>query len=216
MPGELQTLVEMQTFDSREAWLANRAHAIGGSEISAVVGLNPYMSNVDLWETKTGRKQPEDISENPFVKYGTQAERYLRGLFRLDFPQYTVDYVENNSFTNSKYPWAQASLDGWIADENGRRGVLEIKTSSNPRKWAGTMIPQNYYCQILFYMAVTESDFAILRAQIRKKDGHTEIRDYAIGRETAQHDIEYLMQKGAEFWEYVRRDEFPPLVLPRI
>ena len=214
MPGELQTLVEMQTFDSREAWLANRAHAIGGSEISAVVGLNPYMSNVDLWETKTGRKQPEDISENPFVKYGTQAERYLRGLFRLDFPQYTVDYVENNSFTNSKYPWAQASLDGWIADENGRRGVLEIKTSSNPRKWGA--IPQNYLCQILLYLAVTESDFAILRAQIKKQDSRSEIKDFRVERELFEYDIEYLMQKGAEFWEYVRRDECPPLVLPQI
>ena len=214
MPDSLQTLVEMQTFDSREAWLANRAHAIGGSEISAVVGLNPYMSNVDLWEIKTGRKQPEDISENPFVKYGTQAERYLRGLFRLDFPQFHVEYVENNSLRHVKYPWAQASLDGFITDESGRHGVLEIKTSSNPRKWDD--FPKNYLCQILFYLAVTESDFAILRAQIKKYDSRSEIKDFRVERELFEYDIEYLMQKGAEFWEYVRRDECPPLVLPQI
>lgn len=213
--------VSMQTFATREEWLRNRINGIGGSEISAVVGLNPYLSNVELWELKTGRKQAEDISEKPYVKYGTQAEMHLRGLFRLDYPQYRVEYVDNNSFNNDKYPWARASLDGWLYDEKGRLGVLEIKTteilrSMQKEKW-NDQLPQNYYCQVLYYMAVLEAEFAVLKAQLKTEfDGipYLQTKHYHIEKADVQEDIEYLMTKGAEFWEYVKADKRPPLILP--
>lgn len=213
--------VLMQTFATREEWLNNRIRGIGGSEISAVVGLNPYLSNVELWELKTGRKQAEDISGKPYVLYGTQAEMHLRGLFRLDYPQYKVEYVDNNSFTNDKYPWARASLDGWMYDEKGRLGVLEIKTteilqSMQKEKW-NNQIPNNYFCQVLFYMAVMEADFAVLKAQLKTVfDGipYLQTKHYHIERTDVQEDIDFLMTKGAEFWEYVKADKRPPLMLP--
>ena len=233
--------VEMKVLASHEEWLQNRMNGIGGSEISAVIGCNPYMDNVHLWELKTGRRQAEDISHKPFVQYGTQAEMHLRGLFRLDFPQCKVEYIENNSFRNDRYPWAQASLDGWIYEEytqvdattieggsiqyiknEGRLGILEIKTSDvlssmHKERWKGNTIPQNYFCQCLFYMAVCEADFCILKAQLRTEfDGlpYLQTKHYRIEREDVQDDIDYLMAKGAEFWQYVQSDTRPPLVLP--
>lgn len=213
----------MKILKDREEWLQNRMNGLGGSEISAVIGCNPYLDNVTLWEYKTGRKQPEDISDKPYVKYGTQAEMHLRGLFRLDYPQYTVEYVDNNSFRNDKYPWALASLDGWLTDQEGRKGILEIKTteilnSMHKEKW-NAQIPDNYYCQILFYMAVCEADFAVLKAQLKTVfDGvpYLQTRHYHIERSEVQEDIDYIMEKGAEFWEYVKADKKPPLVLPAI
>ena len=215
--------VEMRELKTREDWLWNRRKGLGGSDIAAVIGCNPYMSNVDLWEFKTDRRKREDISDKTFVKYGNQAERHLRGLFRLDFPQYRVDYVENNSWINSKYPWAKASLDGWITDQDGRRGVLEIKTteilqSMQKERW-NKQVPMNYYCQVLFYMAVVEADFAIIKAQLKTVfDGipYLQTKHYPIERADVQDDIDYLMAKGAEFWKYVERDERPPLVLPNV
>ena len=208
---------------TREEWLCNRQKGIGGSEISAVVGRNPYMDNVTLWEIKTGRRKADDISGKPYVKYGTQAEEHLRALFALDFPHYQVLYEENNSFANDRYPFAQASLDGWLVDESGRIGVLEIKTTEILRagqreKWKDRM-PMNYYCQVCFYMAVMEADFAVLKAQLKTDFGgdvRIETRHYHIERSEVQEDIDYLMQKGAEFWEYVKSDTRPPLILPEI
>ena len=104
--------VKMILLDSREDWLKARTKTIGGSDASAIIGLNPYMTNVDLWRKKTGRYVPEDISDNAFVKYGNEAEYLLRDLFRLDYPQYCTRYVENNLFLNSDFPFAHASLDG--------------------------------------------------------------------------------------------------------
>ena len=62
--------VKLTSFDSRDQWLANRKGRIGGSDASAVIGLNPYMSNVELWQIKTGQAIQEDISDKPYVKYG--------------------------------------------------------------------------------------------------------------------------------------------------
>lgn len=216
-------MVEKRILNSRKEWLKNRRMGIGGSEISAVVGCNPYMGNVTLWEIKTGRRKPDDISDKSYVQYGTQAEEHLRALFALDFPEYKVMYEENNSFTNDRYPFAQASLDGWLIDENGRTGILEIKTTEILRsvqreKWKDR-IPMNYYCQVCFYMAVMEADFAVLKAQLKTDfdgDVRLETMHYHIEHSEAQEDIDYLMRKGAEFWEYVKKDERPPLVLPEI
>ena len=123
-------MVTMQTFPSREEWLAARKNYIGGSDASCVVGLNPYKSNIALWEEKTGLVVPEDISDKEYVIYGHEAEPLLRELFRLDFPEYAVEYADNNLWLNEAYPWAHASLDGWLTDADGRKGILEIKTTN--------------------------------------------------------------------------------------
>lgn len=216
--------VEMKILASREEWLQNRFKGVGGSEISAVIGCNPYMDNVTLWELKTGKRQSEDISEKPYVLYGTKAEEHLRALFALDFPEYKVEYIENNSFYNPQYPWARASLDGWLTDREGRKGILEIKTSEilssqHREKWKGNHIPQNYYCQAIFYMAILEADFCVLKAQLKTVfDGvpYLQTKHFSMERAEVQADIDYLMKKGSEFWEYVKNNQHPPLVLPPI
>ena len=107
-------MVRVNQFASREEWLNARTSYIGGSEAACIVGQNPYMTNVELWEIKTGRRQREDISGKSYVEYGTKAEEYLRELFKLDFPALKVDYIDHNMWTNDRFPFAHASLDGCL------------------------------------------------------------------------------------------------------
>lgn len=216
--------ITLKCLKSREEWLEKRRNYIGGSDAACVVGTNPWKTNVELWQEKTGRTVPEDISDKPCVKYGTQAEEHLRELFKLDFPQYEVSHMENNIWFNSKYPFAHASLDGTLLDEaTGKRGILEIKTTeilnrTQREKWKNG-IPQNYYCQVLHYLAVTDYDFAILKAQLKTVfDGvpTLQTKHYFIEREEVQEDIDYLMQEEEVFWQYVECGECPPLRLPNI
>ena len=215
-------MVKFLTFATRDEWLKNRFNGIGGSEISAVIGCNPYLDNITLWEYKTGKKKPDDISGKPYDQYGTNAEHHLRELFKLDFPEFSVEYIENNSFRNEKYPWALASVDGWITDKDGRKGILEIKTSEilssqHREKWKENVIPQNYFCQCLFYMAVLEADFVVLKAQLKTVfEGfpYLQTKHYLIERSDVESDIEYLMKEGERFWKYVKDGVCPPLVLP--
>lgn len=215
--------VQKNQFSSREKWLQARKNHIGGSDASACVGMNPYKDNVQLWEEKTGLIIPDDISDRDYVQYGTKAEEYLRGLFSLDFPQYQVLYEENNMFLNSDYPWMHASLDGELIDKEGRRGVLEIKTtnilqSMQKEKWKDR-IPDNYYCQVLHYLAVTEYEFAVLKAQLKSEWGgelRIATKHYFINRKDAWEDIQYLVEAERKFWNNVTSGRRPDLILPAI
>lgn len=209
---------------SHEEWLHARTHSIGGSDASSIVGMNPYMTNVELWEIKTGRTIQEDISEKPYVKYGTEAESHLRELFKLDFPCYEVKYEADTILVDSRYPHFHASLDGELLDEETcRRGILEIKTtnilqSMQREKWK-ERIPDNYYIQVLHYLMVTGYDFAVLKAQLKSEYEdlpYLQTKHYKIEREDVLEDIEYLRNAELEFWKCVEEDRKPNLILPEI
>ena len=216
--------VEIKVLRNREEWLKNRMNGIGGSEASAIIGMNPYMSNIELWQIKTGQLIPEDISEKPYVKYGTEAEPLMRQLFALDYPQYEVGYVENNSYFNDKYPFALASLDGTLIEkETGRKGILEIKTtnilqSMQKEKW-DHRIPDNYYIQVLHYLMVTEFDFVVLKAQLKSEfngEVYLQTRHYKIERSEVEEDIHFLENAERKFWQQVQERKKPALILPEI
>lgn len=42
---------------SRDEWLIMRKQGIGSSDAAAAVGLNPYVSPLELWMVKTGREE---------------------------------------------------------------------------------------------------------------------------------------------------------------
>ena len=213
----------MQTFHSRDEWLKARK-TIGGSDAACILGKNPWKSNVELFLEKTGQCTPDDISGKAVVKYGTDAEKPLRRLFRLDYPEMKVDYRENNLWTNERFPWAHASLDGWMTDKDGRMGVLEIKTtnvmSSRQKEEWKDKIPDNYYCQVLHYLMVTEYEFAILKAQLKWEiDGevYCQTKHYRIERSDVEKDIELLAEAEKRFvTENLRKRKKPALILPEI
>ena len=215
-------MIERKILASREEWLKHRSR-IGGSDAAAIVGLNPYKTNTDLYLEKTGQKESPDISDKPYVLYGTKAEEHLRELFRLDFPQYQVQYFDNNMYLNSKYPFAHASLDGELTDEDGRRGILEIKTtnilqSMQKEKWKDR-IPDNYFIQVLHYLMVTEFDFVVLKAQLKSEFGgqiYLQTKHYFIERSEVVGDIEYLAEEERKFWKRVEARRMPDLILPDI
>lgn len=209
-------------YDSFSDWLSDR-HGIGGSDASSVMGINPYRTNEELWLEKTGQLIPEDISHKDYVQYGHDAEPFIRELFALDYPDYQVDYFGDNLIRNEKYPWAHASLDGELTDPDGRKGILEIKTtnilqSMQREKWK-EQIPDNYYIQVLHYLLVTEYEFVKLRAQLKtiwKGEIRLNTRDYHIERKDVEEDITLLKTQEEEFWHMVETKKKPALILPEI
>lgn len=218
----LSTDITRIQFDSMEEWLVNRK-GIGGSDASAILGLNPYKTNQELWMEKKGQMSPVDISGKSYVKYGNDAEPLLRALFALDYPEYKVEYYDNNMIINKKYPWAHASLDGELTDPDGRRGILEIKTtnilqSMQWEKW-DNRIPDNYYIQVLHYLLVTEYDFVVLKAQLKRvRDGEVRLttKHYHIEREEVLSDIKMLKEEEEAFWYSLQSGQEPGLLLPEI
>ncbi|MDE6678237.1 MAG: YqaJ viral recombinase family protein [Ruminococcus sp.] len=207
----------------REEWLKIRRRGIGGSDAGSAVGMNAYKSNVQLWREKTGREVPEDISDKPAVKFGKQAEKHLREIYRLENPENVVKYSEFGMYFSESMPFMFATLDGEVTTPDGLRGILEIKTTTiqNTRQWNewDDRIPDSYYIQVLHQLACTGFDFAVVMAYIRyTKDGESrsQIRQYSIERQQVLTDIEWLKEKEKNFWKYVTENRTPPLILPEI
>lgn len=214
-------MVTMVKHKNRDYWLKSRKKYLGGSDISCILGMNPWKSNIQLFREKKGIVEPEDISDNPAIIYGTEAEEHIRALFQLEHPELKVTYVPNNSWHNTLYPFAAASLDGSSEDETGRKGILEIKTATitsaqQANKWKDEHIPDNYYCQVLYYLGVTEFDYVDLRARLKYEfpdNKYVIERDYHIERSEVEEDIETIMQAASAFAEALRKNKEPSLLL---
>lgn len=206
--------------EDHDTWIKERMNGIGGSESGSVIGINPWCSNVQLWRYKTCKDIPPDISDKPAVKFGKVAEEHIRELFRLDYPNMELDYHAYWVYRNDALPWQFATLDGELTDEVGRRGILEIKTTTiqNKSQWDEweNGIPQRYYAQVLHQLSATGWDFAILRAYIRwYRDGEfrATVRDYRIERKDVEEDIAYLCEQEQKFIDCVKSGKPPAAII---
>ncbi len=190
-------IIKVKTADLQE-WKELRSNYIGGSDAAAVVGLNPYSSAFSLWAEKTGRIS--GFEGNLATEVGT----FLEDFVAQKFAQVTGKKVRkcNLSILNSDYPFAIANIDREIVGEDAG---LEIKTTDtlNLKKFKGGEYPENYYVQMVHYMAVTGKKRWYLAVLI----GNKEFKWFVLERDESE--IEALMKAEADFWEYVKRD-VPP------
>jgi predicted phage-related endonuclease len=92
-----------------------RLQGIGGSEASAVMGDNPYLSAYELARIKTGLDEPE-VVDNDFVRWGNDMEWFYRKKHRIRKPGRTYFYKDAN--------YLYCHLDGL----NAKKGIIyEIK-----------------------------------------------------------------------------------------
>lgn len=209
-------------YKSIDEWRNHRIQGIGGSDASTLIGRNPWKDNNTLWKEKKGTVIPEDISDKPYVKYGTEAEKHLRELFALDFPEYDVQYMDNVILQSVSEPWMLYSPDGLIYERTtGLKGILEIKTtnilqSMQKEKWKGSL-PMNYYIQGLHGLNVTGFDFVVLKAQLKtvyKNDIRIETKHYFFTREEKAADLKWLLSQEKEQWnKYYLGNIEPPTIL---
>lgn len=209
-------MVNFTDFDNKNEWLAGRKNGLGASEVASALGMG-FVSQLDLWKSKVGIKELPNIDENDRVRYGQDAEEYLRQLFALQYKKdYDVSYFRYRVYRNDKNPMFTCTLDGELVEkETQKKGILEIKTTwitskQDLSEWEGNHIPQKYYIQTLSQLFVTEFDFVILFAQLIMSNGNSELRHYRIDKEEVRDDIEYIAKEGAKFWVYVETRQAPP------
>lgn len=210
------------SYENEKDWLELRSKGIGGSDASSIIGVNPYKSNVTLWEEKTKRRVPEDISEKPAVYYGKNAEDHIRELFKLEHQiKYEVSHT-NELLVRKDKDYLRASLDGELIEkESGRKGILEIKTTTillslSKESWKD-QVPDNYFTQLLHYFLVTGYEFAVLRARMLypNPNGSYYIaeKEYYFEREKLQEQIDYLENQEDKFYKCIKDDVCPNLIL---
>ena len=183
---------------SHEEWLNHRSKTIGGSDASAILGMNSYSSPYTVWAEKLGKLPPKE--DNEAMRIGRDLEDYVA----KRFTEATGKKVrrENNILINPEYPFAHANVDRMIIGEDAG---LECKTTSqlNLSKFKNGEFPDNYYAQAVHYMLVTGCKRWYLAVLVLGRG----FFDFVIERD--EEEIKALAKSEADFWEYVKT-ETPP------
>lgn len=144
----IMTVEEMK---DRKEWEKLRNIGIGGSDASTIAGINRWKSPYQLWLEKTRQVEPEDISDNEYVYWGTVLEQLVADRFC----ELTGKKVRKCGMMQSlTHEFMLANVDRLVVGENAG---LECKTANGfkAKEWEGDNVPDSYYLQCQHYMAVT-------------------------------------------------------------
>lgn len=189
-------------YKDKEEWLAlRRKLGIGGSDAGAVLGFNPYKSAYELWAEKTGKIA--EFEGNLITDVGSYLEDFVAKLFEKE--KHKKVRRKNRMLVNTRYPFAFGDVDRVVVGENS---VLEIKTTNSlpvMKKVKGGEFPEQWYAQVVHYMAVGEFDKAYLAVLVNCR----EFKVFELERDEGE--ICALMDEEHKFWENVCTDT-PPAV----
>lgn len=153
----------------RQEWLMLRKNGIGGSDAGAVCGLNPYISPIEVYASKTCYGV-EEVPDNEAMREGRDLEDYVAKRF-MEASGLKVRRA-NVMYSNSKYPFMIADVDRLITGRKDGITGLECKTANpyNASKWKNGMIPAHYIIQCYHYMAVLGAESWYIAVMVYGKE----------------------------------------------
>lgn len=183
---------------SHEEWLEHRRQRIGGSDASAIIGMNKYSSAYTVWADKLGKIPPKE--DNEAMRLGRDLEDYVAKRFTEETGKKVRR--ENNILINPDIPFAHANVDRMIVGEDAG---FEAKTTSvlNLKSFKNGEYPENYYAQCVHYLMVTGCKRWYLGVLVLG----VEFKWFVVERDEAE--IEALRKSEESFWEFVKSEEAP-------
>lgn len=189
----------------RSEWLKLRRKGIGGSDASAVAGLNRYKSPVGVFLDKTGQIEPEEAGEAAY--WGNVLEDVVAREFSL---QSGLRVQRSNKlYQHPKHEFMLGNVDRLIMDKGGRGiGILECKTASAYKadEWNDEKVPDEYAIQLQHYMAVLGVDYGYFAVLI----GGQKFQYKLVERNDKI--IDSLIQIEDEFWNKHVVPGIPPMI----
>lgn len=199
------------TSEREAAWLNHRAKGVGGSDMSAILGISHYATPLDIWLSKTGRNNSEK-KDSWAIRKGNSLEKDLRQWFKDTHQDMECYDGTNLSLTSLQYPHMLASLDGYLYDPATESfGVLECKTANSYRAsdWrdddGNPRIPDYYLVQVQHYLAVTGWNWGYVIADT------SGVEPLIIRFERDEEDIAAIVNAAQNFWRFVQSGEMPAL-----
>ena len=181
-----------------EEWLEHRQKSIGGSDASAILGMNAWCSPYTVWADKLGKLPPKE--DNEAMRLGRDLEDYVAKRFTEETGKKVRR--ENNIIINPDFPFAHANVDRMVVGEDAG---LECKTTScmNLKRFKDGEYPENYYVQCVHYLMVTGAKRWYLAVLILGVG----FKVFVIERD--EEEIKALAKSEEEFWKYVKTN-IPP------
>mgnify|MGYP001483339375 CR=1 FL=1 len=171
----------------------NRIGFIGGSD--AVRIMNGDW--VKLWSIKTGREEPEDLSDNFTVQSGIHNEKFILHWFEKIHKESLVDHQKTYEMN-----WSGVPLKGTIdAATQSRAAIVEAKETYEYNKMEDQLA--RYMPQLQFYMMISNTP----SCYFANKFGNRRWECVYIKK-----DWEYIHKMQVhlkEFWRHVKEDTRP-------
>jgi putative phage-type endonuclease len=190
----------------------DRAMYLGSSEIASVLGMSPWRTAYDVWESK----QPGYVD----YSYDEAREKRLSRGKRFEpviLDQYQEEYGawitgRNLRYIDADYPFMTSEVDAEQTEEStGEVSNVEIKSVSHfaAGDWgsSGTdEIPAYYAAQVMFSLMVSGRDRSTVVALI----GSDDLRVYPISRD--EELIRAIRQRAIDFWNNHVVSGIPPAI----
>ena len=177
----------------REDWLKERKKGIGGSDISAIIGVNPFKTAYDVWLDKTGRsKEVEDESLKAVFDRGHRLEPVIADWYN--------DNVETAVIPPEEDEIIWDGICFGTRDRVIKDGTLEIKSTA----MRVSEIPYYWFCQPQWYSGIAKVD----RCVIAWIDSSMSFKheEFSFNKEF----FSYMKEEAGRFWnDHVLKD-IPP------
>lgn len=196
---------------------AERRSGLGGSDLGAILGLNPWRTPFAVWQEKTGRAEP--FVGNLQTRFGTYAEEFVAREYSARTGRPVQRY---HAMLRHRRAPLIGHVDRLVVPVGAKRAShrheirtnlgLEAKTAhalaaARGDDWGedGTdQVPQSYLVQCAAYMALTECEHWDLACLF----GNSDFRIYHLTRDLELEGI--LLEEATRWWQDHVIADVPP------
>ena len=199
MPATLVAKLNPQ--DNLEEWQAQQRHGLGGNDAGAVLGIHPFMSAADVYNSKLGLLPP--VAATPMMRRGVKLEAVAADEYSeatgIELVRGTSELPEG-ILADSDRPWLIGNFDRVV---KGRRDIAEVKVVGL-RAWAEMKaqgVRKYVWVQGQHYLGISGYDrvlFIIFNAE------QWDFLGRAQGGIWVERDDEFIAQERellTEFWQ---------------
>lgn len=190
--------------NNSEEWHFLRKLGVGGSDISTILGVNPWQSAYHLAAVRLG-KIADDFQQNEAMEWGTRLEPVILDKFASNHSDFKI-YRDVGSWHNVEHPFQQANPDA-IFEVDGEFGIIEIKTARYEDDWAEG-VPAYYKTQVQWYLQA----FGFKRAFVAVLFSGSKYREFEIEADTFEQDLAF--DQAQKFWQDLTEGILPDFSAP--
>ena len=189
-------------------WLEERRTGLGGSDVTAALGLSRWRSPFEVWrERRDSSYQIETEPPSEAAALGTALEPWLRDQAGLILDEHVFE-TPARTYAHLEHEWRRCSPDGMLAD--GR--LVELKTAGvaagfgPPPGWGDGELPLAYELQVRWSMHVMDAPACEVIALV----ANTGIVRRTVKRDVAL-ETEMVLQVSRWWRDYIVNDVEPPM-----
>lgn len=192
--------VDFVDLADRDAWLEARRTGIGGSDVAAICGLDPYRGPVRVYVEKV--EGVTDDNSNERMRWGNRLEAVVADEF-ADQTGYDI-LPAVGLYRDAEHPFMIATPDRIVA--TAEPAGLEIKTTDSrfARDWEDN-VPERFMLQVQHYMRVVGTDRWFVAVLI----GGNTFRYYEVERDDDL--IDHMIRVEHDFWQHVVEKKMPAI-----